>query len=97
MPTIMIAIQCPVCHYYFDAVTETLARCERCGAVLDLEDVRKSKWWSDREKERARLAGMRDDVLPAGPPDFSKTGGRSSRKKRKKPLRRPGELPGYET
>lgn len=97
MPTIMIAIQCPVCRYYFDSVTDTLAKCERCGAELNLEDVKKSKWWRAREKERLRLAGLRDDVLPAGPPDFSKSGSRNSRKKRKKPIRRPGELPGYET
>ncbi|QNB48197.1 hypothetical protein BR63_19130 [Thermanaerosceptrum fracticalcis] len=60
MPTIMIAVQCPICGYYMDAVTETAAKCERCGAMLDLENVKYSDWWAERKKERARLTGIEE-------------------------------------
>lgn len=95
MSTIMIAIQCPVCHYYFDAVTETLAKCERCGAVLDIEEVKHSEWYADRKKERARLTGIGYDVLPAGP--WERGGGSKVKNKKKKPPRKVLELGPYDT
>lgn len=89
MPTIMIAVRCPLCGKYMDTkkMGDDVFYCE-CNTIVDVSKTKVSDWGLRRKAERERLTG-RPEILPAGPPDFSRSGGsKSGKKKRKKKLAR---------
>lgn len=99
MPTILIAIKCPVCGAYMDqGKNEKVMRCPRCWAALWLTNIRYSPWGIERQKKRDILMGKSEDIRIGNFGNGGKKGGGSrSGKKRKKPKRMIRQLYGYDT